>query len=432
MLKISNVQKDSVGYEIGLEKGDVIESFNGYPAQDILDYVYFNSQEEFSITVKCKGGETSTVFIEKEYDETLGLTFEDDGLKIKRCQNKCIFCFIDQMPKEMRKSLYVKDDDYRQSFLTGNFITLTNLTKSDIDRIIRLNLSPLYVSVQTINGEKRKEMLGNKNADKIESQLKLLTSSGIEIETQVVLVRGVNDGCYLEETLKKLYAMRPNLQSVAIVPCGITKHREGLYPISDIDKGYANCVINQVNEFNLSIKENFGILADEFYIRAGQEIPTPDTYGNFSQVGNGVGMTAKFIMEIDKNLKNTSSNGKFLVVSGVSASEIIANQVEKILNKVKGITVKVKPIVNKFFGDTVTCTGLLTAKDILNGISSETDYDYLVIPDVCLKQDEDVFLDNITLQEFQNRVNKPVIITDGSGQSFIDAFTYGNRIRIIK
>ena len=432
MLKIIKVQKDSVGYEIGLEPGDVIEAFNGYPAQDILDYLYFNGEEEFSITVKCKGGETSTVIIEKDYEESLGLTFEDDGLKIKRCQNKCIFCFIDQMPKQMRKSLYVKDDDYRQSFLTGNFITLTNLSKSDIDRIVRLNLSPLYVSVQTINGEKRKLMLGNKNADKIENQLKFLTDNGIKIETQVVLVKGVNDGCYLDETLNKLYAMRPNLESVAIVPCGITKHRDGLYPISDIDKGYSNCVINQVNEFNLSVKENFAIVADEFYIRAGLEIPSPETYGEFTQVGNGVGMTAKFVMELDDSITKKSSSGEFLVISGVSASEILNKQVTKILNAVKGISIKVKPIINDFFGDTVTCTGLLTATDILKGIQGEYAFDYLVIPDVCLKQDEDVFLDNITLEEFQKRVNKPVIVTNGSGQSFYDAFTLGENVRIIK
>lgn len=432
MLKIINVEKDSVGYEIGLEQGDIITEFNGYPAQDILDYLYFNGEEEFSITVKCKGGETSTVYIEKDVDETLGLSFEDDNLKLKRCQNKCIFCFVDQMPKGMRKSLYVKDDDYRQSFLVGNFITLTNLSKSDIDRIIRLNLSPLYVSVQTINGEKRKEMLGNKNADKIESQLQLLTSNGIKIETQVVLIRGVNDGCYLDETLKKLYAMRPNLESVAIVPCGITKHREGLYPIGDIDKGYANCVIAQVNEFNLSVKENFAIIADEFYIRAGLQIPSPETYGEFTQVGNGVGMTAKFLMEINESLHSTKSNGKFLVISGVSASEILIEQTKKIQESVSGIDIKVLPIKNEFFGDTVTCTGLLTATDILKGIESEKSFDYLVLPDVCLKQDEDVFLDDITLKEFQKRVNKPVIVTNGSGQSFVDAFTLGENIRIIK
>lgn len=432
MLKIINVEKDSVGYEIGLEQGDIIKEFNGYPAQDILDYLYFNGEEEFSITVKCKGGETSTVYIEKEVDETLGLSFEDDNLKLKRCQNKCIFCFVDQMPKGMRKSLYVKDDDYRQSFLVGNFITLTNLSKSDIDRIIRLNLSPLYVSVQTINGEKRKEMLGNKNADKIESQLQLLTSHGIKIETQVVLVRGVNDGCYLDETLKKLYAMRPNLESVAIVPCGITKHRVGLYPIGDIDKGYANCVIAQVNEFNHSVKENFALIADEFYIRAGLQIPSPETYGEFTQVGNGVGMTAKFLMEINESLHSTKSNGKFLVISGVSASEIIKKQTKKIQESVSGVDIKVLPIKNEFFGDTVTCTGLLTATDILKGIESEKSFDYLVLPDVCLKQDEDVFLDDITLKEFQKRVNKPVIVTNGSGQSFVDAFTLGENVRIIK
>ena len=432
MLKISKVKKSSVGYEIGLEKGDAIVAFNDYPVQDVLDYLYFNGEEEFSITVLCKGGEESTVFVEKDYDEDLGLTFEDDNLKIKKCQNKCVFCFVDQMPKNMRKSLYLKDDDYRQSFLCGNFITLTNLSDEDIERIVRLNLSPLYVSVQTINGEKRKEMLGNKKADKIENQLKTLTDNGIKIDTQIVLVRGVNDGKYLEETLEKLYQMRPNLKSVAVVPCGITKHRDGLYPIADIDKGYANCVIDEINEFNLLKKENFALIADEFYIRAERPIPSPETFGDFSQVGNGVGLTAKFVEEIDLSLKKATGNGSYLVVSGISASPIIVSELEKISKKISGVTLKNIAIKNEFFGDTVTCTGLLTGTDILNGLKDATNYDYLVIPDVCLKQDEDVFLDDITLKEFQKRVGKPVIVTDGSGQSFIDAFTLGKNVRIIK
>lgn len=432
MLKILQVDKNGVGYEIGLEKGDIIEDFNGFATQDILDYLYFNSEEEFSMTIKCKNGETSTVYIEKDYNESLGLTFEDDNLKIKRCQNKCIFCFVDQMPKNMRKSLYVKDDDYRQSFLCGNFVTLTNVSDSEIQRIIRLNLSPLYISVHATNGDVRTKMLNNKKAGKILQQLAVLVENGINIHTQIVLVRGVNDGRYLEESLLELSKLRPNLKSVAIVPCGITKFRDGLYPIEDIDSGYSKCLIEEVKEFNLSIKDNFAILADEFYIKAGVDFESPEVYKDFSQVGNGVGLTSKFIMEIDEALKEESSNGSFLVVSGESASDIIKLQLEKISKKIKGVSLKNIAIKNEFFGSTVTCSGLLTASDIIKGVKDILNYDYLVIPDVCLKQDEDVFLDDITLQEFRKKINKTIIITNGSGQSFVDAFTLGENVRIIK
>ncbi len=432
MLKILEVDKNGVGYEVGLEKGDIIEEFNGHPTQDILDYLYFNSEEEFSMTISCKGGETSTVFIEKGYDESLGLTFEDDNLRIKRCQNKCIFCFVDQMPKSLRDSLYIKDDDYRQSFLCGNFVTLTNVSDSEIKRIIRLNLSPLYVSVQATNGEVRTKMLNNKKAGKILNQLTALTESGISVHTQIVLVKGVNDGRFLEESLIELSKLRPNLKSVAIVPCGITKYRDGLYPIEDIDAGYSKCVIEQVREFNRSINDNFAILADEFYVKAGYPMESPETYKDFSQVGNGVGLTTKFIMEIDESLKETLSSGSFLVVSGESASGIIKEQLEKISKKIKGVDLKNVAVKNEFFGSTVTCTGLLTASDIIKRVKNISDYDYLVIPDVCLKQDEDVFLDDVSLQEFKNAINKPIIITDGSGQSFVDAFTFGENVRIIK
>lgn len=433
MLKISGIEKNAVALEYGFEVGDTITEFDGFVAQDVLDYLYYDMSENFTVTVLSKTGEVVKVEIEKEVDESLGLYFENDNLEIKRCQNNCVFCFVDQMPKGMRKSLYVKDDDYRQSFMTGNFVTLTNVTDSDIDRIIRLNLSPLYVSVQAMDGEVRKKLLNNRFAGDIKEKLKKLTQNGIKIDTQIVLVPSLNDGAVLENSLNELYKLRPNLKSVAVVPCGITKYRQGLYKIADITSGYARCVIEQVRNFNKKVGENFALLADEFYFKAGLEVESYEHYGDFSQIGNGVGGTREFLNDFNLSLQKTSNKGSFLLVTGKSAGEFIDGCAKKACEYIKGITVKTVAVENKFFGETVNCTGLLTAGDILFQISNELDgVDYIVLPDVCLKQDEDVFLDDITLLEFKNKINKPIVITDGSGQSFFDALSGGDRVRIIK
>ncbi len=430
MLKILKVDKNGIGAELGFEKGDAILEFDGFEAVDVLDYTFYDYKDNFSITVLTKDGETVKVEIEKEEDETLGLTFESDNLELKTCYNNCVFCFVDQMPKGLRKSLYVKDDDYRQSFLRGNFITLTNASDRDIERIIRLNLSPLYVSVQVIDGKVREKMLGNRFAGNILEQLKKLTSNGIKIETQIVLVKNLNDGKYLEQSIKELYKLRPNLQSVAIVPCGITKFRSGLFEIEDISSGYAKCVIEQVKALNSEFKENFALLADEFYFKAGLPVESKEVYGNFSQIGNGVGGTAKFLSEFNHLNLKSNNKGKYLLITGESAKDFINSCANRVVNENQGLTVEVLGVKNKFFGETVNCTGLLTATDIINEVSNySNDFDYLVLPDVCLKQDEDLFLDDITLLDFKNKIKKPIIVTDGSAESFVDALTGGKNIR---
>ncbi len=432
MLKILKVDKNGIGAELGFEKGDAILEFDGFSAVDVLDYTFYDYKESFTVTVLTKDGEIVTVEIEKDEDETLGLTFENDNLDLKTCYNNCIFCFVDQMPKGMRKSLYVKDDDYRQSFLRGNFITLTNVSDKDIERIIRLNLSPLYVSVQVTDGVVREKMLGNRFAGSILEQLKKLTSNGIKIETQIVLVKNFNDGKYLERSIKDLYALKPNLQSVAIVPCGITKFREGLTEIEDISSGYAKCVIEQVKELNSEFKENFAVLADEFYFKAGLPVETAVYYGNFSQIGNGVGGTSKFLQEFNSlNLKG-NNQGKYVLITGESAKEFIKSCANRVIKENNGIKAEVLAVKNNFFGETVNCTGLLTATDIISAVKNyNNDFDYLVLPDICLKQDEDLFLDDITLLEFKNKINKPIIVTDGSAESFVDALINGKNIRIV-
>lgn len=432
MLKISQVDKNGIGAEIGLEVGDIIKEFDGFEAEDILDYTYYDYKENFTLTILTKDNLQVKVDIEKDEEESLGLSFESDNLELKTCYNNCIFCFVDQMPKNMRSSLYVKDDDYRQSFLCGNFITLTNVSDKDIDRIIRLNLSPLYVSVQTMDGELRKKMLNNKHAGNIFEKLKKLTDNGIKIETQIVLVPGVNDGKFLDYSINELYKLRPNLSSVAVVPCGITKFREGLFPIKDITKDYAKCVIEQVKALNLSFRENFAVLGDEFYFKAGLSTEEAEHYGNFSQIGNGVGLATKLLSEFNELSLKGNSKGKFLLITGESAKEFIKDLALRVEKENPSVKAEVLAVKNDFFGETVNCTGLLTATDIIKTIKNyKEDYDYVVLPDVCLKQDEDLFLDDITLNEFKEKLQKTIIITNGSAESFVDALTGGENVRII-
>ncbi len=432
MLVVKSIEKNSIGEELGFERGDAITHFDGHKVQDILDYIFYDAQTKFTLTVKTTNGESCKIDIEKEDYETLGLTFESHLLDVKTCQNKCVFCFVDQMPKGMRKSLYVKDDDYRQSFMVGNFVTLTNLKQSDLERIVRLKLSPLYVSVQVINPEVRVKMLNNRFAGDIFEKLKYLTQNGIQIEGQIVLVPSLNDGLYLEDSIRKLYTLKPNFKGVSVVPCGITKFREGLYPIRDIDKNYSKCVIEQVKMLNSEFNEPFVTLGDEFYFKAGLEVESVEHYGDFSQLGNGVGTTAKFEKEINLSLKNSDDKSTYLIISGQSASEFIKKQCRKIKEYCQGATYHVLGVKNNFFGETVNCTGLLTGKDIVEQVNAfEKEFDVLVLPDICLRQFEDVFLDDMTLIEFSKKINKKIHITDGSGESFFNAVTGGENIRKI-
>ena len=433
MLIVKEIEKNSIASELGIEKGDSITHFDNHKVVDILDYLYYNSLNYFSMTIKTIQGESVTIDIEKDDDETLGLTFESDNMQIKTCKNKCIFCFVDQMPKNMRKSLYVKDDDYRQSFTTGNYVTLTNVNDSDIERIIRLKLSPLYVSVQVVNPEIRIKMLNNRFAGDIFEKLKKLTDGGIKVVGQIVLVPSVNDGVFLEDSIRKLYSLRPNFMSLSVVPCGITKYREGLFPIRDITQNYSKCVIEQVKMLNSEFNENFVKLGDEFYFRAGLPVENSEFYGDYLDVGNGVGTTRKFSDELNLALKPFTNNKKYLIITGESVGEYFNSICKNLQDYGKGVDIKVLAVKNNFFGETVNCTGLLTGIDIVNAVKNYSEeFDILVLANVCLRDGEDVFLDDMTLKEFQNKINKTIYITDGSGESFFDAVSDGERVRKLK
>ena len=413
MLKIKEVEKGGAGESYGFEPGDAILAFDGHEAIDSLDYVYYDAQENFKIEVLAKSGEKVIVDMEKEEDESMGLTFEDDGMKIRTCHNDCIFCFVRQMPSGMRDSLYVKDDDYRQSFLCGNFVTLTNLTDKDVERIVRMKLGPLYVSVHTMNGDLRCKMLRNRFAYKIREYLDIFEKNGIAVNAQNVIVPGVNDGKELEYTLNELYKYK-NILSIAAVPCGITKYRDGLYHIDDINAEYAAGVIRQVNEINAKHHSNLVCLADEYYFKAGLPLPPYESYGEFLQIENGVGMSAKFLRDVEEliedNEKPLLEEGRYLTVCGTSVYRFMLEVVNKIAASCEGVSITLLPVENVFFGKTVNCTGLLTGVDIVNAVkASGYDYDVLLIPNNCLMQFEDKFLDDMTLTEMSRLLGKKVV-----------------------
>lgn len=425
MLSVKRRLKGGLARKYAIKKGDQILAFDGYDAVDVLDYVFFDSKPSFTLTVGRKG-KIREIAIEKEEDQSLGLLFDDDGLELKTCHNKCMFCFVDQMPKGMRESLYVKDDDYRQSFLHGNFVTLTNLTQKDEQRIIRLKLSPLYVSVHSMQAETRCRLTGNRFAGEIERQLHDFAAAGITLHTQVVLVRGENDGEDLTQTARKLFALSPWVRTMAVVPCGVTAHRDGLTPIADIDGAYAQSVIEQISALNAEFGVPFIQVADEFYFRAGLPVPPPHAYGDYEQIENGVGLTTKFREELEESQQVEETlieKTKFLVMSGTSASAFVAEWAQKICSNTQHATAVTVGVKNTVFGETVNCTGLLCGKDIIAAAKQNAPFDVVVLNGCTLRQGEDVFLDGLTAKELANIVGVPLRFTDGTGQSFVSALT---------
>ena len=419
MLKITKVKRNSIAKELGLEVGDEIIAFDGYPCEDELDYLYYVETDGFTMTVRDKRGkEETTVEVEKEEGEDLGLEFEK-STSIRTCHNRCVFCFVDQMPKGMRESLYVKDDDYGMSFSCGNFVTLTNLSDEGLDRIIRLHLSPLYISVQTMNPELRVKLLRNRHAGKIVEQIDKLAKGGIEIHCQAVLVPGENDGEELCYTARELFKYYPMVRDVACVPTGITKYREGLYPISDVDKEYSQNLLDTVDMLNQEFGINFLLPADEYFIKAERPFKDAEFYGDFEQIENGIGMTSKFLQEADEAFSSLiTQNGqgrcalnspkRSVIISGVSAKKVLQGIAEKCNRAVEGLRAEVLAIENDFFGHTVTCTGLLTGVDILRALQKlreETgEYDEVLLAGNTMKEFEEVFLCGMTLDELKEKL----------------------------
>ena len=416
-----NVEKGSVGFELGIKSGDYLIGFDGFDAIDELDYLYYNEKENFNLEIQKKSGKKLIFDIEKYENESLGLNLEIKETSIKTCHNNCIFCFVKQMPKGLRESLYIKDDDYKYSFMFGNFITLTNLNDNDIERIIRLKLSPLYLSVHTTDENLRKKMMNNSLAGEINNNIKRLTDGGITLHTQIVLVKNINDGESLISTTKKLFSYYPYVKTMAVVPCGVTKYREGLFEVVPMDKEYCENIINISEKLNKEFNHNFLIPSDEFYFKAEKALPSFEYYGDFEQIENGVGLTAKFIKDYYETAYKTvlKISKKRLLITGTAAYKFICEMVEKSKDYIENLNVKVINCTNLFFGDTVTCTGLLTGGDILEAIKNiEEDFDELIIPSCTLREFEEVFLDGMTVEVLQNKINKKIIISGADGESF--------------
>lgn len=434
MLKILFVEPGSVGEEIGLEKGDALTHFDGKPIADVLDYEYYEGQEKFTVTVLAKSGESVDVDIEKDADETLGLTFEDDCyLTPKACRNKCVFCFVDQMPRGMRKTLYFKDDDWRLSFAAGNYVTFTNLTQEEIDRICQKRFSPLYVSVHATDDVLRRCLLQNPTAADIIPLMKRFADSGVSMHTQIVLCPGLNDGDALAKSLDDLYALYPSVLSVAIVPVGLTKYREKLPFVRAVDKAKAKEVLRHTDKFAekclAETGDRFVYCSDEFYVVAEEDVLPYEAYGDFGQIENGVGLLAKFRREFEEAADTfaAAKDKTFTIATGESAYGFI-NSLTDTLKQKYGVRCDVRAVKNDFFGTSVTVTGLLTAGDILKNLDfGKNCGDVLLLSRSMLKEREDLFLDGMTLDEFTLKLGKKVEIVENDGYDFCAHMLKGER-----
>ena len=427
---ISKVYKDSIADELGIEVGDLLISINGEPIHDIIEYRFLLSDEYIEVEIQKQNREVYIYEIEKDYDDDLGIEFTNPIIdKAKSCRNKCVFCFIDQLPKGMRETLYFKDDDSRLSFLQGNFVTLTNMSEEDINNIIKYRISPINISVHTTNPELRKTMIKNKFAGNLYSIMERLAEAQIQMNCQIVLCPGYNDKEELERTVSDLTKLYPYVNSAAAVPVGITKHREHLPNLEIFNEKTAGETIDQVDKLQKKYLKELGtrfiFLSDEFYIMANRKLLDYDEYEGFIQFENGVGMISKFEREIKDYLENLSEDHKskikkVSIATGHSAYEFMCEMAKCIMEKCPNVQIDVYKIINNFFGDTITVSGLVTATDIIDQLKDKNLGETLYIPRSMLKADEEIFLDNITLENLSDIMGLEVVPCLNEGKDFID------------
>lgn len=430
---IEEVAEGSIAKELEIEAGDILLKINNENVKDIIDYKYLVSDDYILLEIEKPDGEVWEYEIEKDYDEDLGIVFTNPLIdRAKSCTNKCIFCFIDQLPPNMRDTLYFKDDDSRLSFLQGNFITLTNMSDSEIDRIIKYRLSPINISVHTTNPELRIKMLNNKNAGKIYDIIKRFHEAKLEVNCQIVLVPGVNDGKELERTLSDLSNVYPTVESVAVVPIGITKYREKLAKVEVYNKESAAEVLDSLkilqDNFMKDLGTKFVFPSDEFFALSKRQVPDYDDYEGFPQLENGVGLMRLFQQEIDEELSKLKDipkiDKKYIVATGTLACDYIVDMFSKIQNKVSGLEIEVVPIVNNFFGEKITVSGLITGFDLISQLKGKKS-DGIFIPISMMKCDEEIFLDNITVDEVSEELGTKVIVSKVSGKDIISNLILG-------
>lgn len=418
MVEIKYIQPNSIAEELGIAAGDRVVSINGKQISDALDYRFYISHEEIELTVR-QGDEEIVFEIEKDYDDDLGIVLED--LELRSCGNACIFCFVFQNPKGLRKGLYFKDEDYRFSFLYGHYTTLTNATREDLERIVEQRLSPLYISVHVTDPELRKLMLGIKFEDHLFEKIDYLTQNGIELNCQIVLCPELNDGAALDKTIADLKVYFPMIRSIAIVPVGLTRHRKNLYEIKPITHEYSLKTIEETDARRELLRKELGssfvYLSDEFYIRTDTPLPGNDYYEGFYQLENGVGLTRDFMTRFAEelpSLKNPAGRPlAFSLVTGTLGAEVLKKYFMRELNRLPEMYFKLHPVINKFYGPSITVSGLLVGEDIYDTLKNEKTGDYIILPPSCLN-DDGFFLDDWTLPQLEEKLGKRLIVFPGS------------------
>lgn len=430
---VEKVVAGSIAEELGIEAGDALVEINGNKIEDIFDYQYYTQDEYIEVLIRKPSGEEWILEIDKEYDEDLGVTFENGLMdEYRSCHNKCIFCFIDQMPKGMRDTLYFKDDDSRLSFLQGNYVTLTNMSDEDIDRIIKYRLSPINVSFQTTNPRLRCKMLNNRFAGQALEKAWKLARAGITMNGQIVLCKGVNDGAELERSIRDLSAYLPNLESVSVVPVGLSKYREGLFPLEPFTKEDAKQVLSTIHRWQEHLYPEYGVhfihASDEWYILAGEELPEEDRYDGYLQLENGVGMLRLLINEFQEafdGLKITKgveiASRELSIATGKLAYSFITDMAGLVMETYPQLRIHVYAVTNDFFGEMITVSGLLTGQDLLAQLKGQALGAKLLLPQNVLKSGETVFLDDMTVAELEKALQVPIDIVKSSGQDLLDA-----------
>ncbi len=426
---ISDIEDGSIAQELELEPGDELISINGTPIKDVLDYHYLIKDEFITVLIRKPDGEEWELEIDKDYDEDLGIIFEEGLMdEYRACRNKCIFCFIDQMPPGMRETLYFKDDDARLSFLQGNYITLTNMSDEEIDRIIFYKLSPINISVHTTNEELRCKMLHNRYAGSALSKIKRLKDAGITMNGQIVLCKGWNDGEELEKSIHDLAAFLPEMESVSVVPVGLTKFREGLEQLESFSKDDSLVVLEQIHRWQNIFLAHYGTrfiyASDEWYLKAGLPIPAEEAYEGYPQIENGVGLIRSLQNEFEEYYEELDGDDRIRDISlatGVLATPVINQLILKLKHKFPNLNIKVYTIINQYFGPNITVAGLITGGDIITQLKGQALGDSLLLPEVLLRNGETILLDDVTVEAIESALQTRIRIVQSDGKSFIDS-----------
>ena len=424
--KIAAIQEKSIAYELGILPGDVLLSIDGRAIIDVLDYRFALQSENLLVEIEKQDGEKWELDIEKEEFEDLGLVFELPLMSpVKLCKNKCIFCFVDQEPPGLRKTLYVKDDDWRLSFLHGNFITLTNLTDEEANRIAGLHLSPIRISVHAADLDIRKQMMGSRNAGNLFRHLRMFGKAGIAMHLQIVLCKGVNDGRILDDAIKKFERV-PGAQSLAVVPVGLTEHRHGLFPLEPFTSDEANEIIRKVEAIQHQLKHRknsaFVFLSDEWYIISGAALPSYNMYEGFPQLENGVGLVRlfefDFLRELGK-LSDSDAAKSVCIVTGTLAADFMRSLATSFCNKFVNVKITICKVANSFYGETVTVSGLLTGKDIISHFSrASCAHDIIFVPGNAFRANSEEMIDGATRSQLETSLGVSIIIGSQNGCDF--------------